>query len=87
MERRKLGTSDSHTDQLNTLYKGTEGLQRFRLALAIVERRLHTPTEEIAQSVASVDAGDYHFRFKPDRRRGLVPGCAVARTAYTSWLK
>jgi hypothetical protein len=73
MERRKLGINDSRADQ-SPQHKGTEGLQRFRLTLAIVERRLHTPTEEIAQPVATVDAGGFHFRFKPDRRRAVPPG-------------
>ena len=84
MERRKFGANDCHADQSDTLHEGTEGLQHFRLALATVERRLNTPTEEIAQPVACVDAGGCRFRLKPDRRGTLTRGLALSRTTRPS---
>jgi hypothetical protein len=79
MERRKL---DTNAGKKSTQRKGTDGLRRFRLAIASLERRLATPTEDFAQRVASVDAGGgLRFRVKPDRRLTVALGIAVSRPA------
>ena len=81
-------SAESVTSQnLLTLFRRTENLQQFRMALTLVEQRLQSPlgesSREVATSpvtlgpsgqfVATVDTGNVQFRFLPDRRSGGLP--------------